>query len=383
MSLLRNLALAGLAGILMALAFPDANIWPLAIASAACAVVCPRTLRGVVGLLIGWAFGIAFLLPHVYLGVHLRWLHPVDRAVSSRRASVSGSLAPHGPSVRRSAMLMNARAWVQPLTFALLWGATEELRSMVPFGGFPWGRVAFSQSGSPYREPRVGGRRAARFDGSGADGRGDRARHRGRQGPTLGIRCRVPCRCDRAGFLRRVHSAQCAAGDRQAQRWRGAGQRAERGTRLVPTSARSHGESPRRDPESDCRESWALRHPDLARELGGLRPSRRRADGKDGDRPPPHLRRRRSCSAPKTSRPWTAATTCRCCGAPTERCSASTASSARLRSPSTSRFAVLPGTSRPPLTASPRTCSPAAARGDGSACPGTWALGHNLHHHLL
>ncbi len=36
-----------------------------------------------------------------------------------------------------------------PLWFAALWAAQEWLKSTVPFGGFPWGVVAFSQTDGP------------------------------------------------------------------------------------------------------------------------------------------------------------------------------------------------------------------------------------------
>lgn len=39
--------------------------------------------------------------------------------------------------------------WWQLLAFVLLWVGAEELRSAWPFGGFPWGRLAFSQADSP------------------------------------------------------------------------------------------------------------------------------------------------------------------------------------------------------------------------------------------
>ncbi|MFN3866227.1 MAG: apolipoprotein N-acyltransferase, partial [Demequina sp.] len=41
--------------------------------------------------------------------------------------------------------LTRANPWLGVLAFAVLWTGMEALRSMVPFGGFPWGRVAFSQ----------------------------------------------------------------------------------------------------------------------------------------------------------------------------------------------------------------------------------------------
>ena len=36
-----------------------------------------------------------------------------------------------------------------PLWFAGLWAAAEWLKSTVPFGGFPWGVVAFGQTDGP------------------------------------------------------------------------------------------------------------------------------------------------------------------------------------------------------------------------------------------
>jgi apolipoprotein N-acyltransferase len=39
--------------------------------------------------------------------------------------------------------------WSWPLLTGLLWVAQEALRSRTPFGGFPWGRLAFSQADSP------------------------------------------------------------------------------------------------------------------------------------------------------------------------------------------------------------------------------------------
>ncbi|MCV4777870.1 hypothetical protein OFM21_34340, partial [Escherichia coli] len=38
-----------------------------------------------------------------------------------------------------------------PLWFAGLWAAQEWLKSTVPFGGFPWGVVAYGQTESPLR----------------------------------------------------------------------------------------------------------------------------------------------------------------------------------------------------------------------------------------
>jgi apolipoprotein N-acyltransferase len=43
-----------------------------------------------------------------------------------------------------------ARLRLWPLWVACLWVAQELARATIPFGGFPWGRLAFGQTGSPF-----------------------------------------------------------------------------------------------------------------------------------------------------------------------------------------------------------------------------------------
>jgi len=133
----------------MTLAFPDFDLWPLAIVSIVVLWFALARCGAWTGLLIGWVFGTVFFLPHVVWAFgavgFVPWI-----ALSLACGLFYGAFGAAWASVRRSAMLINARAWVQPIAFAVLWGALEELRSLVPFGGFPWGRVAFSQSDSPY-----------------------------------------------------------------------------------------------------------------------------------------------------------------------------------------------------------------------------------------
>src|SRR5690606_20489363 len=48
--------------------------------------------------------------------------------------------------------------WAWPAVTGLLWVAQEALRGRTPFGGFPWGRLAFSQGDAPtLRFAAVGG----------------------------------------------------------------------------------------------------------------------------------------------------------------------------------------------------------------------------------
>lgn len=149
MRLLRNLGLAAASGLLMTLAFPNWNVWPLAIASIVVLWFALARCGAWSGLLIGWVFGFAFLMPHLYFANFavgpVPWI-----ALCLASGLFYGVFGAAWATVRRSGMLVNARAWSQPLAFAVLFGATEEFRSVFPFGGFPWGRVAFSQSSSPF-----------------------------------------------------------------------------------------------------------------------------------------------------------------------------------------------------------------------------------------
>jgi len=144
----RALLLAVGAGVLLNLAFPGVGVWPLAIGAALMMWFALSRARAWNGFLIGWAFGAAFFLPHLY------WANaavgPVPWLVLAIvQGATFGLFGAGWATVRRSKMLTDARAWVQPFAFAVLWTGLEELRSMVPFGGFPWGRVAFSQAESP------------------------------------------------------------------------------------------------------------------------------------------------------------------------------------------------------------------------------------------
>jgi len=139
LAVLRVLA-AGAAGIALVLAFPPFGVWPLAPLAFAAFVLLLREARPVRGALLGAAFGLGFFLPLLHWsGTYVGALPWVLLAISQAVPVVAfGALA--GPVSRLP-------GW--PLWLAALWVAQEALRSRAPFGGFPWGRLAFSQAGSP------------------------------------------------------------------------------------------------------------------------------------------------------------------------------------------------------------------------------------------
>lgn len=130
--------LAGLAG---AAAFAPLAWAPMSIVAVAamaliCRDVCMRT-----GGSLGFIFGLAFFLPllhwsSTFVGA-LPWL------LLALSQATFGALLGAGLAV-----VSRLSYW--PIWSAAVWVAEEALRDRVPFGGFPWGRLAFSSAGTPF-----------------------------------------------------------------------------------------------------------------------------------------------------------------------------------------------------------------------------------------
>ena len=126
------------------MAFPGVGWWPLAPAAIA-AFVLSLHGRGVrAGAILGFLFGLAFFVPHlswsgIYVGA-MPWL--ALAALQALFFALFGATAVLG-------LRFPGATWLRPVVLALLWVAQEALRSRVPFGGFPWGRLAFSQADAP------------------------------------------------------------------------------------------------------------------------------------------------------------------------------------------------------------------------------------------
>ncbi|WP_223172699.1 apolipoprotein N-acyltransferase [Microbacterium sp. NIBRBAC000506063] len=108
-------------------------------------------------LLVGTVFGAAFWFPHVswsaqFLGEHpLSWVPWVALAgaltIYTAVLTVPIALAYRWLPRRRNAFAM--RLLALPLLVAGAWTIRELIMGSWPYGGFPWGRVAMSQSESP------------------------------------------------------------------------------------------------------------------------------------------------------------------------------------------------------------------------------------------
>lgn len=132
--------LALCSGCALALAFPPFGLWWLAPVGVLLLTAAVRDSRPRTGAVLGLLAGL------VCFAILVRWL----RVVGSDGWLVVALLealffAPLGTAL---AFAGRVRGW--PLVTALLWVGQEAVRVRVPFGGFPWGRLAFSQGQTPF-----------------------------------------------------------------------------------------------------------------------------------------------------------------------------------------------------------------------------------------
>jgi apolipoprotein N-acyltransferase len=142
-----SLLLGVLGGLTLEAAFPDLGWWPLAPVAIALLFLALGRDSARWNALVGFLFGLAFFLPH------LRWAEyavgPVPwAALAVAQAGYVALFAAGWSWARRGTSIWRLARWQVP-AFTVLWVGVEELRSVWPFGGFPWGRVAFSQADSP------------------------------------------------------------------------------------------------------------------------------------------------------------------------------------------------------------------------------------------
>jgi apolipoprotein N-acyltransferase len=130
------------AGLMGVLAFPRFGFWPLAFVSVAGFSMAVHGRRSRTGAWLGLLYGLAFFGPllhwtGIYVGA-APWL-----ILALSQAAFLAGLGALLPLVQR---LPAAPVWV-----ATAWVLQEAVRDRFPFGGFPWGRLAFSQAQSPLR----------------------------------------------------------------------------------------------------------------------------------------------------------------------------------------------------------------------------------------
>jgi apolipoprotein N-acyltransferase len=134
-----SLAAAFAAGVMLAGAFPPAGFWPLAAAGPALLTLAIWGKRWTATFLLTLACGLVFFFGLLSWLVNVAWYAWVALAVIE--ALIFGVL---GLALRP---LLRLRAW--PLAVGGWWVAQEGIHDRIPWGGFPWGRLAMSQAGAP------------------------------------------------------------------------------------------------------------------------------------------------------------------------------------------------------------------------------------------
>jgi apolipoprotein N-acyltransferase len=123
-------------GVLWYLSFPPRPLWFLAPLAFCLLGLAVHGRRARAGFGYGFLYGLAFLIPllhwtGLYVGVIAWWPLSAFEALM---------MALGGAAIAVVSTMRAAPVWA-----ALLWVADEALRARVPFGGLPWGKVAFGQ----------------------------------------------------------------------------------------------------------------------------------------------------------------------------------------------------------------------------------------------
>lgn len=142
-----TLVLAAAGGGLTRLAFPEPGLSLLAPVGMAALYLALRRDSARWNALVGLVWGLTCFGPMI------TWANdavgPVPwAALTVLEASYVALFGAAWAWARRGHAVWRSGWWQLP-AFVLLWVAVEELRSTWPFGGFPWGRLAFSQADSP------------------------------------------------------------------------------------------------------------------------------------------------------------------------------------------------------------------------------------------
>ena len=149
--MLRRVLFAIVAGLALWLSFPSMSLWFFAPVGAALLAIATAGAKPWQGALLGAITGVVFFWPLLtWIGIYLGPL-PVVALVTLEMlyVALSGWAMAVVQRLRRSRSAVVARV-ATPVLVALAWTVPEWLRSITPFGGFGWGRLAFGQADAPW-----------------------------------------------------------------------------------------------------------------------------------------------------------------------------------------------------------------------------------------
>ncbi|GAA1662596.1 apolipoprotein N-acyltransferase [Nonomuraea maheshkhaliensis] len=135
-----RIAAAVAGGLTLFAAFPPLGWWPCAPLGIALVIGSLYGVRARRAAWLGYLAAAVFLLPA------LAWVRTIGDDVWFMLVATECFF--YAAMAALAAPVFRSRGW--PLWFAGLWVLMEWARSLVPIGGFPWARVAFSQGETPY-----------------------------------------------------------------------------------------------------------------------------------------------------------------------------------------------------------------------------------------
>jgi len=137
----------------MLAAFPPIDLWWLAPVGVALLALAVHRRGAWAGAGLGLVSGLTFFIP--ILSWAGGYVGPVWLILPVGEAAFVGLL---GALAAATTSVLDRWRWSWPLVTGALWVLSEALRDRAPFGGFPWGRLAFSQADSPLlRLAAIGG----------------------------------------------------------------------------------------------------------------------------------------------------------------------------------------------------------------------------------
>ena len=139
-ALVRSVTAAG-AGVLLYTSFPPRTLWWLAPIAFALWAATLHGRRTRVGLAHGLLFGLGLYVPL------LPWVGSYVGAAPWLALATFESLF---VGVAGAALARLSRARAAPLWAACVWVAAEAAAARLAFGGFPWGKAAYSQTDGPF-----------------------------------------------------------------------------------------------------------------------------------------------------------------------------------------------------------------------------------------
>ena len=126
------------------LAYPSPALWPAIFVSIALLYLSIRNLKFWRATGIGLLGGLAFYVAQIYW--ISQYLGPVPLIALAGIEAVFFAI---GAGLIALATRTFSKPWVLALVVAALWNGREWVATNFPYGGFPWSRVAMSQSNSP------------------------------------------------------------------------------------------------------------------------------------------------------------------------------------------------------------------------------------------